>query len=553
MKHFKHLLFLSILCSLVLFTNCGEDSEDPVADDTTDTTGDINTDDDSSETTDDNDECTMIIEAGAAPLSSNGFTIIANEDAEIGKTYSFNNQNYLIADNEIFRFRDQYSCIDPLTGYPMDRLVTTFVTDMSYAFDSDLYNFFNSIQYSMHINDDSYSEISSWDMSNVTNMENMFSGVNPNEPGNLGFEFWDVSNVTNMSNMFSNYYDPLTLVGIENWDVSSVTDMSYMFMNVSFFNIDLSTWDVDAVTNCTDFNLDATAWTKSKPKFTNCLTGVEEFIYLDENGVTVKATEGAVTGSVYGLDGVSYLVVGNELLSNMITSGEDVTKVVTTNVTNMSGVFYDANYFNQDISSWDVSSVTDMGSMFSRSGFNGDISNWDVSNVTDMGSMFSRSGFNGDISNWDVSNVTDMSNMFFLSEFNGDISNWDVSNVKNMGAMLRDNTAFNQEIGSWDVSSVTDMGSMFSNSGLYGDISNWDVSNVTDMSNMFWGAESFNQDISSWDVSNVTNMRQMFSFTTSFNQDLSSWDVSKVTDCNQFSYEATAWTEPKPTFTNCTE
>ena len=47
MRSFKNLLFLSILCSLVLFTNCGEDSEDPVADDTT---GDTNTDDDSSET-----------------------------------------------------------------------------------------------------------------------------------------------------------------------------------------------------------------------------------------------------------------------------------------------------------------------------------------------------------------------------------------------------------------------------------------------------------------------------------------------------------------------
>ena len=45
MKHIKHLLFLSILCSLVLFTNCGEEGEDPVADDTTDTTGDTNTDD----------------------------------------------------------------------------------------------------------------------------------------------------------------------------------------------------------------------------------------------------------------------------------------------------------------------------------------------------------------------------------------------------------------------------------------------------------------------------------------------------------------------------
>ena len=32
MKHFKHLLFLSILCSLVLFSNCGEDSDDPLAD-----------------------------------------------------------------------------------------------------------------------------------------------------------------------------------------------------------------------------------------------------------------------------------------------------------------------------------------------------------------------------------------------------------------------------------------------------------------------------------------------------------------------------------------
>ena len=40
MKHFKYLLFLSILCSLVLFTNCGGEGEDHVADDTTDTTDD---------------------------------------------------------------------------------------------------------------------------------------------------------------------------------------------------------------------------------------------------------------------------------------------------------------------------------------------------------------------------------------------------------------------------------------------------------------------------------------------------------------------------------
>ena len=45
MKNLKHLLFLSILCSLVFFTNCSED-EDPVTDTPTNITDD-STDDDS--------------------------------------------------------------------------------------------------------------------------------------------------------------------------------------------------------------------------------------------------------------------------------------------------------------------------------------------------------------------------------------------------------------------------------------------------------------------------------------------------------------------------
>jgi surface protein len=47
-------------------------------------------------------------------------------------------------------------------------------------------------------------------------------------------------------------------------------------------------------------------------------------------------------------------------------------------------LIYYAN-FNQDISSWDVSNVTNMNYMFaSGSSFNQDISSWDVSNVTNM-------------------------------------------------------------------------------------------------------------------------------------------------------------------------
>ena len=68
-----------------------------------------------------------------------------------------------------------------------------------------------------------------------------------------------------------------------------------------------------------------------------------------------------------------------------------------------------------DLSSWDVSNVTDMSFMFRDCNcLNPDVSSWDVSNVTDMSSMFYRcKKFNQDISSWNISNVTDMHCMFF--------------------------------------------------------------------------------------------------------------------------------------------
>jgi surface protein len=52
-------------------------------------------------------------------------------------------------------------------------------------------------------------------------------------------------------------------------------------------------------------------------------------------------------------------------------------------------MFRGSDNFNQDISNWNVSNVTDMNQMFSFAfSFNQDISNWDVSNVTDMGVCF---------------------------------------------------------------------------------------------------------------------------------------------------------------------
>lgn len=230
-------------------------------------------------------------------------------------------------------------------------------------------------------------------------------------------------------------------------------------------------------------------------------------IYLDTNGVTIKCYEWGEPGETGVIDGVVYTIVDETMLRDMVFNGEDITKVCTTRVTNMS-------------------------SLFVISPFNGDIGSWDVSNVTDMSFMFgtligtsNRNPFNQDISNWDVSKVTNMWAMFTSSVFNQDISSWNVSRVKNMAGMFS-NSEFNQPIGDWDVSSVTNMGAMFYNS-------------------------QFNQSIGDWDVSKVTDMGVMFCASQLFNQDLSVWDVGSVVACEDFSRNTPQWVLPKPTFTNC--
>jgi len=262
--------------------------------------------------------------------------------------------------------------------------------------------------------------------------------------------------------------------------------------------------------------------------------------YLDENGVTIKANSWAEIGDTLEIGGVTYTIVSETTLKQMIADDKDVTKVVTTKVTNMSSLFRDTK-FNQEIDSWDTSNVTNMNMMFIESQFNKDISKWDVSSVTDMGLMFRDSQFNGDISKWDVSNVTNMAQLFSSAKFTGDISEWNVSSVKNMFRLFFD-AAFRGDISNWDVSSVTNMSSVFNSAvnDVNFDLSKWDVSSVTDMSGLFW-ATDFNGDISSWDVSNVKNMNETFGNASSFNQDIKSWNVSNVEDMGSMFMSASSF------------
>lgn len=120
----------------------------------------------------------------------------------------------------------------------------------------------------------------------------------------------------------------------------------------------------------------------------------------------------------------------------------------------------------------------------------------------DASYAFYRSSFNNDISGWDTSSITNMSHMFRgASAFNQPIENWDVSNVTNMSYM------FAEADGKWELTSAD----AFPSPSVFNQpLNNWNVSSVTYMDHMFWRSKAFDQPLDNWNVSNVTSMNAMF-------------------------------------------
>ena len=318
------------------------------------------------------------------------------------------------------------------------------------------------------------------------------------------------STVTDLSKLF--YYSNFNDANCKNWNVSNVTNMRQMFYGTTNFNQDISGWDVSSVTNMSSMF-------KISQAFNN-------------GGVALS----------WGAN-VSNVVIMSDMFSDARVFNQDISSWDVSSVTNMSQMFYIAPAFNNGGVALNgtfastISNVTTMNTMFgSATAFNQDISGWIFTSVTDMGGMFSDTPFNQDITGWDVSKVKIMAGMFgYTTAFNQNISGWNVSSVTDMTSMFSGSTVFNQNISGWNFSSVKNMNNMFNNSKAFNqDIRGWDVSSVTDMSGMFKDSQAFNNGgVSlSWgtNVRNVINMSGMFQNSKAFNQDISGWNVSSVTD-----------------------
>lgn len=328
-------------------------------------------------------------------------------------------------------------------------------------------------------------DISHWDVSKVTNMQNMFRGTAFNQPLNS----WNVGNVTNMSEMFmdaKSFNQP-----IDNWNMQKVYTINQMFYGADKFNQPLNNWNTGSIvimsyvfSYATSFNQPLNNWDTS-------------------NAITF---EGMFRGAF----------AFNGAVNNWNTS----------KVTNMQRVFDNAYAFNQPVDGWDMSNATDTSWMFVGSPFNQPLNGWNISNVTNLAGMFyGAKDFNQPLDSWNTSKVTNMASLFWGAEaFNQPLNAWNVSNVQYFQNTFFMARSFNQPL------------------------NNWNTANALSMAMMFAGTDVFNQPLNNWNTSKVTDMSAMFQHALSFNQNLSGWNVSQVANKppNHFSLGASAWTLPKP-------
>ncbi len=271
------------------------------------------------------------------------------------------------------------------------------------------------------------------------------------------------------------------------------------------------------------------------------------------------------------IDVTGISVTKNTSLKSCFSGGMDLPNLKTiaglntwdvSSVTNMSSMFSGCNSLTNigDISGWDVSSATSTRSMFYNCSNlrTLDLSEWIVSAVTDMECMFyncSNLWSVGNLKDWRTPLLTSMSMMFencsSLSSI-GDVSNWNVSSVTNMDEVFYGCSRLQSvNMTNWDVSLVNTFFAMFSDCSMLstvGDLSGWVTSSLSDrlaLNSMFENCRNLRSvgDISGWDVSSVTSLSEMFYNCSSLNTlNLSGWDVSSVDSVYEMFYKCSSLT-----------
>ena len=225
-------------------------------------------------------------------LGENGITIKACESANTGDVGTINGTEYtVVSEPDLRQMIINNSDISSVCASRVTYMEKFFYQNYVFSQDISSWDVSNVTSMSQMFEQSAFNQdISNWDLRNLTDMYAMFKD---NTSFNQPLENWNVRNVSKMARMFesnSAFNQP-----INNWDVSNVNEMWYMFFNASNFNQPMGDWNVSSVTNmysmfseasnfnqslgnwnvsnvseCGGFSFNATQWTLPQPNFTNC-------------------------------------------------------------------------------------------------------------------------------------------------------------------------------------------------------------------------------------------------------------------------------------------
>jgi surface protein len=462
----------------------------------------------------------MNVSANSTVYWGDGDSTNVSTTGNLSHTYANSAERYIYVRGGL----NTFPSVTPSTSLiKLIRWGNTGITNLSYAFANDsnlvqvpdslpvtVTDISNIFENCIAFND---SNVSNWNVANVTNMMSVFSGASTfNQPLNN----WNVANVLRFDFMFKDA--ALFNYPLNNWNVSSAQYMTGMFQGAQLFNQPIGNWNVSSVqymnymfSGCDSFNQNINTW----------------------NVASVENMTGmfSVTASF------------NQPLNSWNVS----------NVKNTDQMFANALVFNESLNNWNLASDTSSIYMFTQAtSFNQNIGTWNVSNIKNMTGMFEGAiafdnGGSNSINNWNVGNVKLMDYLFKgATSFNRPLSAWNVSKVISMGSMFAGAESFNQSINAWATDSLQGVAGLFSGAIAFNQpLNNWNMSKVNWFAGMFQDATAFNQDISNWDVDQATNMENMFNNASSFNQNLSSWCLPLISSMpTSFDDNATAWTNP---------
>ncbi len=254
---------------------------------------------------------------------------------------------------------------------------------------------------------------------------------NTNNAGIMYFYSGDYQVVMNpdSSHLFRSNLALADISGLSTWDSSKVTSMYAMFVDstISLTNVNaLSRWDTSNVENMMAiFNMNVNTINEGYISSLNDISGLSNWD----------------TSSVTTMDKMFW---NNDRLSSF----HGLEHWDVSNVTYMGGMFGmgpgRARYNNvvvdlSPLSQWNVSNVEDMSIMFQNNNIASflPLSNWNVGNVKNFNNSFNQTSAStttslAGLENWDVSSATNVSSMFADSVSLTDasaINGWDVRGV----------------------------------------------------------------------------------------------------------------------------